>query len=351
MHRALDPAHDRRATLATVADVAGTSIPTVSKVLRGGTDVSSATRARVFDAVRSTGYQRKRRSGSAQFDTASPTLIDLVVNHVEGSWANRVLVGVEGEASAAGLDVAISLALEGREWQTRLLRRPSMGAIVALMDPTSSKFQALVAARVPVVLIDPVSESAEDIPSVGVANWDGGRLAAEHLISLGHRRFGIIAGERSHAYSRARVDGFRSTMAAHHGDISVDVAYGDWSRERARHACYELLGENHAITAIFACSDVMALGVYDALSDLNLRVPGDVSVVGFDDVPEAEWAQPHLTTIHQPIVKMGAVAVRMLLNLLRSPDTAHTFGNERLEMATTLVVRKSTAIAPVHATT
>jgi DNA-binding LacI/PurR family transcriptional regulator len=104
-----------RTTLAEVAELAGTSVPTVSKVLRGGTDVSPATRKRVMDAVGATGYHR-RGKGVGQQGLERPTMIDLVVNHVEGSWANRVLSGVEGEAAAADIDVVISMATGNRDW-------------------------------------------------------------------------------------------------------------------------------------------------------------------------------------------------------------------------------------------
>ena len=154
----------QRATLSMVAEVAGTSIPTVSKVLRGGTDVSPATRLRVMDAVRRVGYTR-RASASPVVPPASesrPGMIDLVVNHVEGSWANSVLTGVERVASEADLDVVITLVRNGADWVSRLLRRPSAGAVVVLVDPTSSQVQALAAAHIPVVLIDPMTKPAVD---------------------------------------------------------------------------------------------------------------------------------------------------------------------------------------------
>ena len=335
----------QRATLSMVAEVAGTSIPTVSKVLRGGTDVSPATRLRVMDAVRSVGYTR-RASASPVVPPASesrPGMIDLVVNHVEGSWANSVLTGVERVASEADLDVVITLVRNGADWVSRLLRRPSAGAVVVLVDPTSSQVQALAAAHIPVVLIDPMTKPAVEVASVGVANWDGGRLAAEHLTSLGHRRLGVIAGAKAHVYSRARIDGFRSAVdAAASEGSAVHVGYADWDRGLAARQTHELLERDPGLTAIFACSDIMALGVYDALKAAGRSIPADVSVVGFDDVPEAEWARPSLTTIRQPSAEMGATAVRMLLELI-GRGTAAGGAVPRWEMSTELVVRESTS--------
>jgi DNA-binding LacI/PurR family transcriptional regulator len=331
-------------TLSDVASIAGTSIPTVSKVLRGGTDVSPATRDRVMDAIRTVGYTRGLKSAA---DSEPAALIDLVVNHVNGTWANGVLTGVESAAIAANVDVVISIAREGRDWVSRLLRRPSRGAIVVLVDTTSSQFSALEAVGIPVVLVTPMSEPRAAVPRVGVTNWDGGRTAAEHLLGLGHRRFGIVAGERSHLYSRARVDGFRSALDAADGNFQCPLVHGEWDRGSAARAAATLLERADRPTAIFACSDVMAVGVYDAAAKLGLRVPRDLSVVGFDDVPEAQWAVPSLTTIRQPIAEMGAAAVRLLLQVPELGPVPGARARNRVDLSTDLVVRDSTAPPPL----
>jgi DNA-binding LacI/PurR family transcriptional regulator len=251
------------------------------------------------------------------------------------------LTGVESAAIAANVDVVISIARENADWVSRLLRRPSRGAVVVLVDPTSSQFSALEAAGIPVVLVTPMSEPRAAVPHVGVTNWDGGRTAAEHLLSFGHRRFAIVAGERSHLYSRARIDGFRSALEAA-GGCRCTVVHADWDRGVAARAASALLERADRPTAIFACSDVMAVGVYDAASSLGLRVPRDLSVVGFDDVPEAQWAVPSLTTIHQPIAEMGAVAVRLLMQVPELGPMSRTRDINRVDLPTALVVRDST---------
>lgn len=339
---------DGRPTLSTVAQVAGVSVPTVSKVLRGRTDVSAEMRMQVMNAVQAVGYARPERPRSEvpRPQDGGPALLDLVVNHVEGSWANRVLTGVEYEAAAAGFDVVLTLARGDSDWASRILRRRTVGAVVVLVDPSSAQFSALSAAGVPVVLVDPMSSPPSAAASVGVANWDGGRLAAQHLISLGHTEFGVIAGGRQHLYDRARIDGFRSAMdMAELDPLAAAVAYAGWDRSRAASATRRLFRQRPSISAVFACSDVMALGVYDGLASLRLRVGEDVSVIGFDDVPEAEWAVPQLTTIRQPSAEMGAAAVRLLLERANA-DPSSPRGASRLEMSTSLVVRGSTAAAP-----
>ncbi|WP_066523113.1 LacI family DNA-binding transcriptional regulator [Curtobacterium ammoniigenes] len=336
-----------RPTLSHVAQTAGTSVPTVSKVLRGGTDVSAETRARVMQAVQSVGYTRKSIAGPERpiEDRVPASVIDLVVTHFEGSWANLTLAGVGRAATAAGLDLVVTLAEPGTDWVARVLRRRSMGVVVALVDPTSHEFATLTAAGLPVVLIESQGRPPRGAASIGVANWDGGRLAAEHLVGLGHRHLGVIAGHRSHIYSRARVDGFRAAAEAALGTAaSVTVRHGAWDPDRSAEATHQLLDVDPAISAIFACSDPMALGVYAALADRGLRIPEDVSVIGFDDLPEAHWISPAMTTVRQPTAALGTEAVRMLLELARAEDTS-VHPRARMELATELVVRASTAAA------
>jgi DNA-binding LacI/PurR family transcriptional regulator len=330
-------------TLAAVATAAGISVPTASKVLSGGTDVSIETRDRVIRIANELGYTRPVSPHARRDITSTVRLVDLVMSNVDGTWANRVLSGVEYAATAAECDVVITIARPGRDWMGRLLRRPSEGAVVVLVDPTSAQLLGLQAAGIPVVLIDPMSPAPQTVASVGVTNWQGGRTAAAHLVALGHRRLGVIGGTRSHLYSRARIDGFRSALSE--AGIAVadeHVGAGDWDRAVARDAARAILDRSDRPTAIFACSDFMALGVYDAAAELGLRVPDDLSVVGFDDVPEAEWAHPGLTTVHQPIHEMGAAALRMLLRLQQEPGPLENTTAPRVELSTHLVVREST---------
>ncbi|MFI6423886.1 LacI family DNA-binding transcriptional regulator [Promicromonospora sp. NPDC050880] len=333
----------RRTTLADVARAAGTTVPTVSKVLGGRSDVSAGTRTRVMRVVAELGY-RGRAGRAVPPDAGRPPFVDLVLSGIEGTWANRALSGVERAAADAGVEVVVSVTRPPDDaWLTRLLARRLRGAVLALVDTTPDQLATLAAARMPVVLLDPVRQPPGTVPSVGAANWAGGRAAAEHLLALGHRRLGVLAGQRTHLYSQARVDGFRSAVTQAGLDLADDrVVHTDWRRAPSRARAAELLRGADGPTAVFACSDAIALGVYDAAAELGLRIPQDLSVVGFDDLPEAEWATPALTTVHQPIAEMGGAALRMLLRLgTDQPPEA-----PREELATRLVVRGSTAAAP-----
>ena len=166
--------------------------------------------------------------------------------------------------------------------------------------------------------------------------------------SLGHARIGVVAGSRRHLYSRARVDGFRAVAeAAAASEAVISVAHGNWDREKAEAVTHSLFDADPAITAVFACSDTMALGVYDALAARALRIPADVSVVGFDDRPEAQWARPSLTTVRQPTAEMGATAVKRLLEIART-DRNGLKSPPRLEVSAELVIRESTSQAPKY---
>jgi LacI family transcriptional regulator len=330
----------RRTTLADVAKAAGTTTPTVSKVLSGRSDVSTETRARIMQIVAELGYRGRSGRDAPSRGGRSP-FVDLVLSGVEGTWANRALSGVERAAEGAGVDIVVSVARPPDDaWLTRLLARRLRGAVLALVDTTSEQLATLAAAQVPIVLLDPVAQPPSTVASVGAANWAGGRAAAEHLLSLGHQHLSVLAGRRTHLYSQARVDGFRSAVTQAGLELpDTRVAHTGWQRASAAELATELLRGTPAPTAVFACSDTMALGVYDAAAALGLRIPDDVSVVGFDDLPEAQWVSPALTTVHQPIAEMGEAALRMLLRISADPPREAP----REELATTLVVRGSTA--------
>ncbi|SCD70274.1 transcriptional regulator, LacI family [Streptomyces sp. di188] len=185
----------------------------MSRVLRGGTDVATETRARVMEAVRAVGYTRRAqgRSEAARDETGRSQLLGLVVTHFGGSWANLLIAGVGREAAAAGLDVVLTPAEPLGDRVSRVLRRRTPGVAGTLVDPASPQFGALFATGVPAVLMDPLTTPPAGVTCVGVANREGGRVAAEHLLSPGHERLGVVAGHARHLFSRARVDGFRGT--------------------------------------------------------------------------------------------------------------------------------------------
>jgi len=185
--------------------------------------------------------------------------------------------------------------------------------------------------------VDPVGQPDPEVLSIGAANWAGGMAATEHLLELGHQRIGTITGSPTVLCSQARLDGYRAALER--AGIAVDpglIATGDFHYASALAAASAMLARPDRPTAIFAASDVQAMGVYEAARQLGLKLPADLSVVGFDDVALAQWASPPLTTVRQPLAEMAAMATRTLLGT----DPAG-FQN-RVELATSLVVRSST---------
>ena len=165
-------------------------------------------------------------------------------------------------------------------------------------------------------------------------------MATRHLIELGHRRIAVISGPDDMMCSHARIDGFRSAMTAAGLPIDPDwIRFGDFHTSGGRLHGQELLDRDDRPTAIFAGSDLQALGVLEAMRQLGLRAPDDVSIVGYDDIPLATWVSPRLTTVHQPLRRMAEEATRLVIRMREGRSTEVT----RLDLATDLVVRESTA--------
>jgi LacI family transcriptional regulator len=332
-------ANATRVTIMRIAQEAGVSVPTVSRVLNGRADVSPRTRERVEQLLQEHGY---RRRASRQPDRAN--LLDLVFNDLDSPWAVELIRGVEDVCHAAGAGTVVSAvhrrSAATRQWLQNLRARASDGVILVISDGAGPVHAELHRLNVPMVIIDPAGGAAADVPTIGATNWSGGRTATEHLISLGHRRIGIVEGPKNLLCSRARLDGYRAALES--AGIRVDrrlIEPGDFHHEGGFAAAARMLEREEPPTAIFASNDQMALGVYEAARLRGLRVPNDLSVVGFDDLPEARWSSPPLTTVRQPLADMGALAARTVLRLSRG-ETVET---PRVELATELVIRESTA--------
>ncbi|MFE9724335.1 LacI family DNA-binding transcriptional regulator [Streptomyces sp. NPDC005794] len=333
------PGRPAKVTITEIAREAGVSVPTVSRVVNGRSDVSPATRARVEDLLRRHGYQRRPTSPG---DRA--VLVDLVFNDLDSPWAVEIIRGVEEVAHEAGVGTVVSAihdrAGAAQQWMTNLRARASDGVILVTSVLEPGLHDELRLLGVPLVVIDPAGSPAMDVPTVGATNWTGGMSATEHLLGLGHRRIGFIEGPPRLLCSRARLDGYRAALDA--AGVPVDdslIVPGDFYQETGFSSCNRLLDLVAPPTAVFAASDQMALGAIEALRRRGLRVPQDMSVVGFDDLPEVRWSAPPLTTVRQPLSDMGRLAARAVLDLARSVAPALP----RVELATELVVRASTA--------
>jgi len=327
------------ATIATIADEVGVSLATVSKVLNGRSDVAADTRARVEASLERHRYRRrarKRPAGTGQ--------IDLVFHEFNSAWSMEIIRGVESATAPLGVDVVLS-QLGGKhhppqQWLDTVLSRRPLGVLFVLCSPTQAQQQQLHRQGIPFVVVDTDSATTASVPTVGSNNWNGGLLATRHLLELGHRRIAIISGPDDVLCSRARLAGFR--FAHDEAGIGVDpdlVRYGTFYLNAGYEHGVALLDRPDRPTAIFAGSDMQALGVLRAARRLGLDVPGQLSVIGYDNVPMAAWTDPALTTIDQPIRDMAGTATRMVLDLARGEDLP----TSRVDLVTELVVRESTA--------
>ena len=327
------------ATIATIADEVGVSVTTVSKVLNGRSDVAPGTRARVEASLERHSYRRR-----AKRQPAGTEQIDLVFHEFDSAWAMQIIRGVESVAANTKVDVVLS-QLDGahqppQPWLDGVLARRPLGVLFVQCHLTQPQRQQMGRQRIPFVVVDTDSATSAPVPTVGSNNWNGGLLATRHLIALGHRRIAVISGPEGVLCSRARVAGFRS--AHDEAGLPVDedlVRYGNFYVDAGFQHATELLSRPNRPTAIFAGSDMQAMGVMRAARRLGLDVPTDVSVIGYDNIPVAAWIGPGLTTVNQPLREMATTATRMLLDLARGAEPSTT----RIDLVTELVVRESTA--------
>lgn len=271
--------------------------------------------------------------------------VEVVFYGMHSSMAVEIMRGVErvvGEHRlAVGFtDVARQLS-EGRFWAEDLLSRRPTGVITVHLGTTVDQHALLGANAIPLVALDPTDDPPHTVPSVGATHESGAVEACRHLLDLGHRRIAILTGPVEHLCARVRLEGARAAMNL--AGVGVDerlIRLGRaFSFEEGQRQGQVLLSLPDPPTAILCGNDLQALGVYEAARRAGRTIPTDLSVIGFDDTPNACWCGPTLTTVRQPFVEMGSTAARLVLSLAAGATLPQT----RIELATTLVVRDSTA--------
>jgi LacI family transcriptional regulator len=327
-----------KVTIREVAELAGVSIATVSRVLNGHSDVSVRTRDAVQRVLRERGY-------SAARSRPEPAgLIRVVVQALQHGYFGEILTGAAEAVWEHGRRVELCPVRRPGTGEATLLADladgGAEGAIVVLPEEGSEEFLALAGQDFPFVIVDPGAQTADGIPVVCAAHSSGATQATAHLTELGHRRIAAIGGPADRLATQERLRGYHAALAVEGVLPDPDlIRYADFTVEGGRAAADALLRLPDPPTAIFAFNDSMAVGVIQAAAARGLRVPGDISVVGFDDSAEATMTVPALTTVRQPLAELGRTAVSLLLRQI---------GNRRLEplrveLATRLVVRDSTA--------
>ncbi len=332
------PRPGQEVTLAHIAKLAGVSAPTVSKVINGHPGVSSSTRRRIEDLVKEHGWRRRPDP------TESSAVVEVVFESLDSLWALELIRGMDEVTQAYGMVLGLT-DMRGRRsphagWIDQVLARRPLGVIAVSADIGERQRDRLASRSIPLVALDPRGEPDHHVPSVGATNWNGGLSATRHLLKLGHRRIAMVNGPATLMCCRARLDGYRAALDAAGVPADPDlVRTAPLYVEGGRIQGTALLELPEPPTAVFAANDLQALGVYQAAHRAGLRVPQDLSVVGFDDLPLAQWADPPMTTVHQPLRKMGTAAAQMVMALASGTAPAE----DRVELATRLEVRSSTA--------
>jgi DNA-binding LacI/PurR family transcriptional regulator len=329
----------QRPVMHDVARLAGVSHQTVSRVLNGQPHVSSATRARVVAAMRALDYRpntfarglvtrRSQRIGVLSFD-----------GRLFGPGST--LHAIERAARAAGFGVAIAgmsnHAGDDVDEAVETLRTQAVDGVIVIA-PNSAAVRALGDLDTPVPVVALEAEF-HDQPVVAIDQRRGAALATSHLLDLGHRTVWHVAGPLDWREAELRVEGWRETLLAAGATVPAPLS-GDWTPRSGYDAGLELAARDD-VTAVFAANDQMALGLLHALSERGRRVPEDISVVGFDDIPEAEFLRPALTTVHQDFDEVGRRGLELLLARI---DHADTLAN--VTISPTLVSRASCAPPP-----
>ena len=310
---------DSQITIVDVAAAAGVSVATVSKVINDRYGVAEKTSARVRAVIDELGYTSSLVAQSLR--SRRSNVIRILVSDIE-SFNAELLKGAARAIRGTGYDLVVFSDCGQREdqmgWERRSLARVSAltdGAILVTpsgIDVTSSA---------PIVVVDHNVQSAT-LATVDSDNLSGAITATEHLIRLGHRRIGFLAGRPDLESARLREQGYRHALNA--AGIAFDanlVRVGSYQPEAAREATRDLLAREPRPTAIFAANDASAIETLAVARDLGLTLPDDLSVVGFDNVPESALCEPALTTVEQPIQRMGEEAVRLLLALIDDPTS------------------------------
>ena len=331
-------ARSKRMTLQQIAQRAGVSTPTISKVLNGRSDVAPATRERILRVLHEQQYLPR---GASTLPMAHKH-IELVFDALTNPNNLAMMRGVLQAATEQGGHVAVSTVpdnLNPRHWVNELERIGRVGLIMVTSRLSSEQHKRLQEADLPLVLIDPINPVDPSLPSVGATNWQGAMSAVQHLLELGHRRIAMLRGYEC-LVDDARYHGYLAALSGY--GIAVDevlIGRANFRFEPAVTVAEEILGSPSPPSAVFAANDLEALGVMEAARRSGLSVPGDLSVVGFDDSMYASASSPQLTTVRQPFVQMGEVAYQLLSDQMERRDPAAV----RVELAATLVIRESTA--------
>ncbi|MEC3981809.1 LacI family DNA-binding transcriptional regulator [Amycolatopsis sp. H20-H5] len=329
-----------RVTIRDVAAQAGVSVATVSKVLNQRYGVAAATLARVQGVIQELGYEASLVAQSLR--NHKTNVIGILVADLE-PFSTELLKGAADAIRGSGFELVVYSA-GGRTsdpvgWEKRYLSRLS-GTLVdgAVLVTPAVSLEAV--PGTPVVAVDPHT-GPSTLPTIDSDNMRGAQLATEHLLELGHRRIAFLTGRPDLQSAQLRKTGYLRALTAAGVPVAEElIRDGAYDPATSARSAHELLTRPDRPTAVFAANDISAIAAVEAARELGLDVPGDLSVVGFDNVPESALCTPPLTTVNQPIREMGHRAITLLIALINGEEIDRT----HITLDTRLVVRGSTRV-------
>jgi DNA-binding LacI/PurR family transcriptional regulator len=308
----------RRATLYDVARYAGVSHQTVSRVINGSPHVAPKTLRRVQEAIRALGYQPNKAAQALV--TRRTFTLEVVAAGTMHYGPAQMVTSVQQAANASGYKLVLTYVEHMTLEQTRSVM-DNLGDVdgVIIVAPIQEDIYESLTQMCPKPFVKVGAKPGAKLPSVIIDQHQGCRMAVQHLIELGHRHLAEICGPLHWYDALARHESWLDTLRVHHLEPGP-VAPGDWTAASGYAAARRLLQTGPAFSALVVANDQMALGALRALHEAGLRVPDDVSVVGFDDIPEAAYFEPPLTTVRQDFTALGKQSVEYLVEMLRHPD-------------------------------
>jgi LacI family transcriptional regulator len=326
-------------TIRDVARVAGVSIATVSRVFNGSPRVSDPTRQRVWSATEDLDYWPN--NAARTLTTNRTHTLGVLLPDLCGEFFSEVIRGIDLAAREEGFQILVSsshTASEALVSAAQLMRGRVDGLVMMASEVGYEPAIVQIRRRLPVILLNPRQASA-GCGSVTVANFDGALAAVEHLIGLGHRTIAMVQGPSSNGDAGERLRGYRRGLEVHGLQSHPGLEFpGNFTESSGYRAALALMAMDPRPSAFFAANDKSATGVLSALRSLGVAVPGDVAVVGFDDIGMARYLDPPLTTVRVDAFELGKRGVLQLLTQLRSPDDTPC---RQETLPATLVVRRS----------
>lgn len=328
-------------TIIDVARESGVSYSTVSRVLNGYEFVKPSTRAKVLEAAKKLGYVPNQQARSLAGGRSN--LIGVLVPGIDNGYISELMRGIDEELAKSGYNLILytTRRQDGREstYAATIMNGAADGLLLVVPTTSSHYLPLLRQHRFPHVMIDQTDMSGESA-FVDATNWQGAYDATQYLIGLGHQRIGFIAGLAGVSSGVDRQRGYQAALADHGLPLNPDlIVPGDYLESGGYAATQALLSLPERPTAIFAANDLSAFGAMEAAAQRGLRIPDDISLIGFDNIPQTALVFPKLTTVHQPLEQMGQVAVKMLLEQL--DNSKNDQSPRHVTLATQLVIRDS----------